>query len=252
MALPIYREIRADLEARIRRGELAVGDRVPTEAQLQRTYGVSRATAQRALQELAAAGLVVRHRKRGTFVADGARQVNLWRWINLEPHGPEMPGRHVVQGAGVVTAAEADMTLPELAADTPVVQLRRVKLTPEDVPVGLELSAVPFSVAPRLLSEPLEDLAIHDYLARQGVEVARSRLYIEPGLLGAQDAETLGAEQGCAVLQFLRVSWLASGEVGEVSRIILPPGHSEFYIEQTLSRPERTAERSADDEGDAP
>lgn len=239
MSPSLYAEIRAELEARIRRGELAVGDRVPTEAELRREHGVSRATAQRALQELAAAGLVVRHRKRGTFVAPGARQLNLFRLIDPGPHGPEMPGAHAVHDVRVIPAQDADVPLPGVAPDAAVTQMRRVKLTPEDVPVALELSAVPFSVAPRLSSEPLESLAVHDYFATNGIEVARSRLYVEPDLLRGADAELLGADPGLPVLRFRRMSWLVSGELAEAMWHVLAPGQAEFFIEQTLSAGER-------------
>lgn len=239
MPSPLYAEIRAALEARIRRGELRVGDRVPTEFELRREHGVSRATAQRALQELAAAGLVVRHRKRGTFVAPGARQLNLFRMVEPGPHGPEMPGAHVVKDVRVIPAEDADVPLPGLAPDAAVTQMRRVKLTPEDVPVALELSAVPFAVAPRLASERLEDLAVHDFLARHGVEVARSRLYVEPEILRPADAELLAAEPGVPVLRFRRMSWLPSGELAEAMWHVLAPGQAEFFIEQTLSAGER-------------
>jgi GntR family transcriptional regulator len=219
MSLAMYAEIRADLEGQIRRGELPVNGRVPTEAEVQRTYGVSRATAQR-----------------GTFVADGAQQLNLLRMITPEPHGPEMPGRHRVHEARVVEAADADVTVPGVAPETAVVQLRRVKLTPEEVPIALELSVVPFSVAPRLLSEELEDLAMHDYFTGQGIEVVRSRLYVEPECLAVRDADLLGAEAGAAVLRFRRMSWLASGAVAEVMCSTVKPGQAEFFLEQTTSQ----------------
>jgi len=54
----------------IRSGELAPGDRVPSEPQLAREYEVSRDTAQRALATLAAEGLIIRRRGIGSIVAD--------------------------------------------------------------------------------------------------------------------------------------------------------------------------------------
>lgn len=91
MSAPLYLRIRNELEARIRSGELPPGARLPTEAELQEAHGIGRATAQRVLHELAQAGLVERHRRRGTFVADGVRQENLLRFVN--PGWPDRRSR---------------------------------------------------------------------------------------------------------------------------------------------------------------
>ena len=63
------RRIRDEIAAAIRSGEWRPGDRVPTEQELAARYGCARATVSKALSELAAAGLVDRRRKAGTFVA---------------------------------------------------------------------------------------------------------------------------------------------------------------------------------------
>lgn len=63
------RRIRADIEARIHSGEWKPGTRIPIEQELAARYGCARATVSKALGELAAAGLVERRRKAGSFVA---------------------------------------------------------------------------------------------------------------------------------------------------------------------------------------
>jgi DNA-binding GntR family transcriptional regulator len=53
-----YRRIAEDLRQRITSGELAPGQRVPSEAELMRRYGVSRGPARQGLALLEATGLV--------------------------------------------------------------------------------------------------------------------------------------------------------------------------------------------------
>ncbi|MDX6627312.1 MAG: GntR family transcriptional regulator [Solirubrobacterales bacterium] len=62
-----YRALASDLREAIVRDELGPDRRVPTEAELSASYGVSRQTVRRALQDLVAEGLVYRVRGRGTF-----------------------------------------------------------------------------------------------------------------------------------------------------------------------------------------
>jgi len=69
MSGPLHERIRADFEKRILAGELAPADRLPTEQALMARYGCSRMTVSRALSALAAAGLIERRKRAGTFVA---------------------------------------------------------------------------------------------------------------------------------------------------------------------------------------
>lgn len=55
---PLYRQIRDFLRGRIASGQFAVGSTLPTEAVLQSTFGVSRATVRSAIRELVAEGTV--------------------------------------------------------------------------------------------------------------------------------------------------------------------------------------------------
>jgi DNA-binding GntR family transcriptional regulator len=63
-----YRRIAEDLRQQISSGELATGQRVPSEAELMRRYGVSRGTARQGLALLEAAGLVTAVHGKGRFV----------------------------------------------------------------------------------------------------------------------------------------------------------------------------------------
>src|SRR6202012_1159066 len=65
-----YLQVKQFVLSRISTGTLAVGDRVPAENQLVRELEVSRMTANRALRELAADGVLVRVAGVGTFVAE--------------------------------------------------------------------------------------------------------------------------------------------------------------------------------------
>ena len=63
-----YKEIKADILARIRSGEWPPGARLPDEIELAARYGAARATVGRAMRELVDDGLIERRRKAGTHV----------------------------------------------------------------------------------------------------------------------------------------------------------------------------------------
>ena len=67
-----YERIASELGERITSGRLAVGEALPTEAQLCRKYRVSRYTAREALRRLREAGLITRRPRAGTTVASAS------------------------------------------------------------------------------------------------------------------------------------------------------------------------------------
>jgi DNA-binding GntR family transcriptional regulator len=67
----VYVAVADHIAARIAAGELALGARLPGERDLAAEYGVSVATAHRAVAELRGRGLVVTLAPKGTFVWKG-------------------------------------------------------------------------------------------------------------------------------------------------------------------------------------
>ncbi|WP_223623979.1 GntR family transcriptional regulator [Microbacterium sp. EST19A] len=232
MTTPQYQVIRASLEARIVSGELAPGAKVPTEAELQAEYKVSRSVAQRVLNDLAQAGLVIRRKRLGTHVADGARQMNLMRSVDPRIGDANLPGRMEVISGAVIPAGKAHVTLPGVDDAEPVIQLVRVRRDPaDDKATVVEIAAIPFALTPDLLDESLTDVAVRSYLSEHGVAIARSRMYFDPVLLDEENAALLDLEPGIPVLRRRRLMWQPNGQLAESAAYYLKPGAMEFYIE---------------------
>src|SRR5258708_32905028 len=66
--LPKYRKVFDALQGEIQSGRLKAGDRLPSEAELERRFGASRITVGRAVRDLQLAGLVERRAGSGSFV----------------------------------------------------------------------------------------------------------------------------------------------------------------------------------------
>jgi len=69
VATTLHQRIRADIERRILTGEWRPGDRIPFEHELITQYQCARMTVNKAIASLAEAGLIVRRRRAGSFVA---------------------------------------------------------------------------------------------------------------------------------------------------------------------------------------
>jgi GntR family transcriptional regulator len=68
--MPLYFQLARLLTGEISVGRWRAGDRLPSEAEICDTYGVSRATVRQALLRLENEGLIQRLKGRGTFIAD--------------------------------------------------------------------------------------------------------------------------------------------------------------------------------------
>ncbi|WP_310741352.1 GntR family transcriptional regulator [Microbispora sp. H10670] len=68
--VPVYKQIADILRDRIDSGDLAPGNPVPSEADLEAEYGIARTTARRVARELREQGLVYTVQGEGTFVGD--------------------------------------------------------------------------------------------------------------------------------------------------------------------------------------
>jgi DNA-binding GntR family transcriptional regulator len=66
--LPPYLRVSADLRRKIREGELLPGEQLPSLDRISADYGISRATAQKAVRVLIDEGLAVSRPRWGVFV----------------------------------------------------------------------------------------------------------------------------------------------------------------------------------------
>lgn len=107
---PKYRQVFETLLQDIRGGRLRSGDRLPSEAELEKRFGTSRITVGRAVRELQLAGLVDRRAGSGTYVRTGpsAASTRLFGVIVPELGETEIFDpilRHMTSGAGTASHA---------------------------------------------------------------------------------------------------------------------------------------------------
>jgi GntR family transcriptional regulator len=66
---PLHRQLGAALSGEIRKGRFRPGEQIPSEREICQAYGVSRTTVRQTINDLVAAGFLMRVPARGTFVA---------------------------------------------------------------------------------------------------------------------------------------------------------------------------------------
>ncbi|MDT0269803.1 GntR family transcriptional regulator [Streptomyces sp. DSM 44915] len=134
--LPLWYQVSQSLRASILGRPPQAPLRLPTEEQLAEHYGVSVLTMRQALKELAAEGLISRHRRRGTFIEPAARTGAPVRLLgSLDAFVAQQSGEHTT----LLDPAPATVPVPpELAEHFPgvaeVVRFRRLRRQGRDGP----------------------------------------------------------------------------------------------------------------------
>ncbi|MFF4767371.1 GntR family transcriptional regulator [Streptomyces sp. NPDC001255] len=231
-----YTRLATELREALRRGEYPEGVRLPTEAELAASRGLSRQTVRRAFQELVAEGLVHRVPGRGTFAApQGERYLRQFSSVeDLMALSVDTTMRLVaplrrlvdVEAAGRLRldADQVDrLTFLRLHADTPFC-LTTVHLPPHvgallarrpEVTVAGTLSrATVIGLLEGHLPDPIEE-------ARQSVTVALA----EPSVAGP-----LGCPPGHPLLRIDRLYVDASGLPVELSVSHFLPEHYSYRV----------------------
>lgn len=138
LPIPLYHQIKRDLRERIQSGDFPEGSLLPTEAELQRHYGVSRTTVRQALSELVAEGLITRHAGKGTVVGRKIADVRPRRLVGfieqLRARGVDV--RSDVREIAVVPASTRIARELAVEAGTPVTRIIHRGLTPSG-PIGM-------------------------------------------------------------------------------------------------------------------
>ncbi len=212
---PLYLQLKAALEERIRTGALSPGQALPSERRLAEMLGVSRLTVRRALDELVAGGVLTRRQGSGTYVTPRVEQP----LSVLSGFSEDMRARGMVPGSrwvkrerGQASPTEA-MTL-SLAPGEPVVRLLRVR-TADGRPMAVEHAVIPA----RFLPDPgAVGESLYATLKERGLAPARALERIRAVAATERVAELLGVEVGTPVLYIERVSYLSDGTPLEFTR----------------------------------
>jgi GntR family transcriptional regulator len=226
-----FQRLQTDLAAMIE--QLPPGSRLPSEPELAKNMGVSRATLREAMRMFETQGLIRRRQGAGTFVVgrppviEGGLEVlesmlTLARRTGLDVGpGPvtveeTLADTETATALGIVTGDRIIRVSRTMSADTrPVAYL--VDMLPEEV------------LKPEELTSKF-DGSVLDYLLQRGDPLTISRANITASNATAEVAKMLQIQRGDVLLQFSAKLFTASGKVVDFSYSYFLPGYFQFHI----------------------
>jgi len=199
--VPNYFRLESHLRESIRNGDLKPGNPIPPESHLCQQYSVSRTTVRQALSRLVYDGLIVRHRGRGSFVAE-PRLEHSKPFLSFEE---EMLARGATTGIKLLDMrtepvegrAAENLGLP---AGTAVMVLERLRFVNGQV-VGYEIRYLPGQIGKALTPDEIHNQPLVPALRRiLGKPRTRLSLNVTASTARGKEARVLEAKIGAPVL----------------------------------------------------
>lgn len=235
--VPLYYRLFSVLQRAILDGQIAYGERMPSEQQLIELFAVSRITAKRAMDELAGEGLITRSRGRGSYVVH-----------RYEPRALKAPligmmqsfsdlaihSKSQVQLIGEFVPPPAVRSKLHMGAEDTAMKIVRVHSNEQGVPYSHYVSWT-FGASPKVFTKRnLESMSRLKLLSDSGIELVRSEQLLSAVSATDEIAGHLRVAIGTALLSLERRSFDNLGRCLDLVHGLYNPSLFKYRIE--LSR----------------
>lgn len=235
--IPLHYQIYLDLLKKIQSGVLRSGERIPSEAELERIYGVSRVTVRGAIEMLAQEGLVEKNRgKKGTIVCKSKHSYDMKKLTSFTDdvrlYG-ERASSELLDFQEMVPEKRIAHLL-ELKDGERVYYIKR-KRCRQDVVVGLHKSYIKMVHGLKLRSEEFgEDVSLYAILKSKGIVPTTASEVLEVKIPSVQILDVLGLKQQTAVFYKERVTYSGDKYPFEYVQMFYNPDYYQYKVELRL------------------
>jgi GntR family transcriptional regulator len=232
LGLPLYREVKHKLMESLRDGEWKAGDMIPAEKRLCERYGVSVGTLRKAVDELTAEHILIRHQGRGTFVASHSQDRYMFGFFHICPKSGHKEYPQVEFISLVKDKADADAAR-RLGVGKGSKLLRIVnRLSLGGRQVIVDNILLPERIFPGLTETQLRERRTTLYQLYQdsfGVAVLRTEERLDAAPASAEVAELLSIAPGTPLLHIVRRALSFRDEVVELRHSWVFTGDHEYF-----------------------
>jgi GntR family transcriptional regulator len=210
------------------------GERLPSEPELARQLGVSRATLREAMRTFETQGLLLRRQGSGTYVVHPFQVIEsgLERLESIERLA-ERTGLQVSMGELKViqrAPSSEEASALDLPAGRQVVELARVIIA-EGRPAAYLIDIVPEDfLTPQELGEDFNGSVLDLFLKRGDPVLENSRCEINADTATAEAARALMIQRGDTLLKFKAFLYSRDGRIVDYSFSYFLPGYFRFHV----------------------
>lgn len=224
----LHQRILNEIRDRILSGEWPPGFRIPFEHELTAEYGCSRMTVNKALSQLAKAGLIERRRRSGSFVTRPRSQAAVLEIhdIRIEVEALGLPYRYELASRQQRKATREDRERLGASSGGPVLQLD-CRHFAGGRPFCFEERLINLAAVPEAADETFTDIAPGPWLTGR-VPWSTAEHAISATEADEATAQALDLEAGAACLVIERRTWNAERPITHVKLVY--PGESHRLV----------------------
>jgi GntR family transcriptional regulator len=228
---PLYHQIFAQLRDAISKGGFADEKFLPSEQEISQHFGVSRITAKRALDELAAAGLVVREQGRGTRINATPGRTIIRGGISGLIQSLHANARHSVKliDFGYVRPPTEVSALLGVDERAKVQRAIRVWNGPNG-PFSHLTTFVPEHIGRKWTKTDLQTKPMISLLQSRGMRLGRAQEQITATTADRSTAQRLLVRRGAPLLMIVRTVFDVDGVAVEHIVALYPPARYQYLI----------------------
>lgn len=221
--IPLYSQLVSIVKRNITAGTLNPGDLLPSEAELCKTFNVSRSTVRQAIGSLEAEGLVVRKQGRGTFVAEPKmrrKTENVYSFTSEISSMGMTPSSTLIEFEIIKPTPDIVKVLELTSPDASVYRFTRIRNV-DGEPLILETSFYPQYIYPKLTRELLKTHSFYSLLYEVGIAPSSAVDSYEAVILGREEAELLACKPGSSAFYSQRRTRTETGMVYEYTQSLI-------------------------------
>lgn len=230
--LPLYEQLKESLMKYIEEN-LAEGDALPTEPEIEKMYQVSRITVRKTIEELSKDGIVLKQQGKGTFVQS----------------------KKIVQKAGTITSFTEEMRakgkkietknleiyeinpskkliqMLSLKKDEMLICIKRIRYA-DGEPIAILINYLRSELVPNFMVKGLTRDSLYELLEEEyNIQMERASERIQARIATDLEAISLNIQPESAVLHITRTSYLSDGTPFEVVEMTNRSDRYQYDIE---------------------
>jgi GntR family transcriptional regulator len=231
--LAYYIQIYHALMKRIEDRVYAPNTMLPSENELAKEFGVTRATVRNAIKILKEEDRIYTEKGKGSFVKAPSIEHSLFKFYSF---GRDYANRNhktetilIDEKVGIQCKKIASML--DLSKKENIIKIVRLRKM-DQAPVILEYSYIPESVAPNILEMDLEKNSIYDLLEHQfGFIISRAKEYLDPGITDEYQSSVLEVPRRTPVFIVERTTYAQEDIPIEYRKSIIRSDKFRFFVD---------------------